>query len=139
MEVMIKGNLVHEPKSKSTQTGMDVCEIRVAENYTVKGEQKTQYMDCVGYGDKAVQLNKLVKGQFVQIYGDLRDASYTGRDGTLKVKWNIIVKMMDAPYPKDRQTPRQTASSTSPYGMNYKPQEDIFSSLPEIKEDELPF
>ena len=81
MEVMIKGNLVHEPKMKSTQTGMDVCEIRIAENYTVKGEKMTQYMDCVGFGDKAVQLGRLVKGQYVQIFGDLRDESALRKPG----------------------------------------------------------
>jgi single-strand DNA-binding protein len=64
----------------------------VANNTGFGDRKKTQFFDCVMWGNRAESLNPyLKKGNQVGITGTLESNDWTGRDGTPHKSWTMTV------------------------------------------------
>ena len=93
-KVIICGNLGADPESRSTSTGLSVCNLRVATTERVKkgdewGEH-TEWHRVVCFGKTAENVARyLTKGRKVLIEGKNRTSSYE-KDGVKRYSTDII-------------------------------------------------
>lgn len=93
--VNLTGRLCENAELKYTNSGLAICKLRVANNYTKKeGDEWKEYanfFDCVLWGKIAEALEKkLTKGAQVTIDGELRQNRYE-HEGQKRSKIEIIV------------------------------------------------
>ena len=84
-QIIIIGNLVRDPETRSTPSGTQVCQFTVAVNrtYTSKdGEKKADYFRVSAWGAKAETCQKyLAKGRKVAVSGSASVSAYSDRGG----------------------------------------------------------
>jgi len=84
-QIVIIGNLVRDPETRSTPSGTQVCQFTVAVNraYTAKnGEKKTDYFRVSAWGAKAETCQRyLAKGRKVGVSGSASVSAYSDKDG----------------------------------------------------------
>ena len=88
IQTQFEGNLTADPTPvRQTKSGIDVCNMRVAVNTRIEGENgwengDTQYMDVVVWRSQAVNVAAtLKKGQRVMVKGITKQRTYTTKDG----------------------------------------------------------
>lgn len=83
----IEGNLTSDPELRFTSNGLPVCNMRVAVNSRRRldnGElvERTEYITVVAWRDMATHAAaSLVKGHRVMVGGNIKERSYTNREG----------------------------------------------------------
>lgn len=78
----IIGNLVSEPTSATTDSGLNKCFFRVAVNEKKDDKENTEYFDCTAWGKLALICpSYLHKGSKVYIDGKMKVKPYIGKDG----------------------------------------------------------
>lgn len=94
--VVIEGRLTRDPIYMKTKSGRSLCKFSIANNkyYYSNGslQKEVYYFDLVVWGynaDKAAV--SLFKGKHVLISGELRQDSYTAKDGSKKNSFYILV------------------------------------------------
>ena len=96
--VTLIGRLTSDPQRKYTQSGMEVAEFSIANNYYVSTKNTTEvnYFDIVAFGKLAETVNKyLIKGKQVLICGTLRQERWQDKNtNTTKSKVRIIMQSM---------------------------------------------
>jgi len=95
--VTLIGFTGQEPKTFSTQTGKEITRLSVAttRRYQQDSEwkEKTQWHDCVIYGDAAQYATNLAQGAHVLIEGELTYREYNctikSETGSVNVPWPV--------------------------------------------------
>ena len=90
------GRLTKDPELRYTQgnPGTAVCRYSLAVNRSYKrdGEPDADFFNCTTFGKTAEFANKyLRKGTMIAIVGELRNGSYTDRNGTKRYTTDIVV------------------------------------------------
>ncbi len=84
-QIIIIGNLVRDPETRSTPSGTQVCQFTVAVNraYTSKdGEKRADFFRVSAWGARAETCQKyLAKGRKVAVEGSISVSAYSDRDG----------------------------------------------------------
>ena len=97
-----EGNLVADPELRETSTGLPVANFRVAVTSRKRVGpndfvDQTEYINVVAWRDLAVNVaNSLGKGDRVVVHGDLKQRSYTGKDGNERYVTEIHASMIGA-------------------------------------------
>lgn len=100
-KAMIIGRLTRDPELRSTQSGINVCQISIATSYVYTNQQtgqkveQTEYHNVVLWRKLADIANQyLKKGTQVYIEGRLQTRSWDAQDGTKKNRTEIIADNM---------------------------------------------
>lgn len=90
-KVLLTGRLTKEPTKRSTEEGKSVTEISVAVQRNGKPEE-ADFINCVAWGTTADNCGKyLVKGQKVEIEGNLHVSKYQDRTGKTQYKTEVYI------------------------------------------------
>ena len=96
--VILIGRLTSDPQRKYTQSGMEIAEFSIANNYYVSTKNTTEvnYFDIVAFDKLAETANKyLTKWKRVAIMGTLRQERWQDKNtNTARSKVRIIMQSM---------------------------------------------
>lgn len=118
-KVILIGNMAADPELRSTTSGKQVCNFRVATNRVWKdasGQQQkeTEFHTVVAWGRLAeIASQYLTKGGLVMVEGRLRTRSWQDPSGNKKFKTEIVAEGMQL---GPKRSP--TASSPAPIEDN---------------------
>ena len=95
-KVILMGRLTKDPELRYTQgnPGTAICRYSLAVNRSYKrdGEPDADFFNCVAFGNRGEFANKyLKKGSMIAIVGELRNNSYTDRDGHKRYSTEVVV------------------------------------------------
>lgn len=113
--VILIGRLTSDPQRKYTQSGMEVTEFSIANNYYISTKNTTEvnYFDIVAFDKLAETANKyLTKGKQVCISGTLRQERWQDKNtNTIRSKVRIIMQSMQML--ADKKESNNTAENNS--------------------------
>lgn len=92
-KVILIGRLVKDVEMKSTQTGVSVCNFRLAvtRNYKTNGTYESDFIDCVAWRNTAEFISKFFKmGILVCVEGSLQQRSWE-QDGQKRFVLEVMV------------------------------------------------
>ena len=94
-KVYLIGNLTRDPESRSTQSGVNVCNFSIAVNRRFVNQQTGQrdvdYFNIVAWrqlGDLCSQY--LTKGRKVAVVGSIQTRTYQAQDGSNRLAFDIV-------------------------------------------------
>ena len=140
--VILAGNLVAEPETRTTQSGLSQCTFRIAVQRRFANQQgvrEADFFNIVAWRQTAELCAKfLTKGRKVGVIGAIQNRSYDAQDGTKRYITEIVadeVEFLSSPqggqnqaYPGDVPPPPEPSSSYT--GNN---------GFTQVDDDELPF
>lgn len=156
--VFVIGNLTKDPETRTTGSGVSVCNFMIAANRRFKnanGETETDYLHIVAWrqlGDLCGRY--LAKGRKVAVTGSIQTRQYDAKDGTKRTAWDIVADEVEFLTPQghhsgtdgfgaptgEAQSGYTEAVSKGSSGADYaqKPHND-YGGFTEVDDDELPF
>lgn len=125
-KLIIIGNVVHMPETKTTPTGINVTTFQVAVN--LAGGKRTDYFRVTAWRGLADTCALYVqKGKKVCVVGDVTARAYTTRDGEARCQLEVNATEVEFLSPRDKDAePAQPASV-------------VFDIDGDDDEDDLPF
>ena len=135
--VCLMGRLVVDPELKSTQSGVSVCNFRIAvdRTYTPKGQEKqTDFINIITWRSTAEFVSRYFrKGQLVAVQGSIQTGQYTDRDGNKRTTFDVVADNVFF-------AEKKAESGETKQGAGYDHSPDIQGDFEEIIGDEsLPF
>ena len=135
--VCLMGRLTADPELKSTQSGVSVCNFRIAvdRTYTPKGQEKqTDFINIVTWRGTAEFVSRYFrKGQLVAVQGSIQTSQYTDRDGNKRTAFDVVADNVFF-------AEKKAESGETKQGAGYDHSPDIQGDFEEIIGDEsLPF
>jgi single-strand DNA-binding protein len=94
--IEVQGYLGAKPEHRFLPSGASVANARLAETYRIKrangkDEEQTNWHSLAFYGDVATAASKLEKGAHLFIVGWIENREWTGKDGSKRSVWEVIV------------------------------------------------
>ena len=105
-KLVIIGNLVKDPESRTTKDGIGLCSFTVAVNRKGDGKEADYFRVTAWRQLGEICLKYLAKGRKVCVTGPVSVSTYTGQDG--KPRANIEVRAEDVEF----LTPKGEAART---------------------------
>ena len=135
--VCLMGRLTADPELKSTQSGVSVCNFRIAvdRTYTPKGQEKqTDFINIITWRSTAEFVSRYFrKGQLVAVQGSIQTGQYTDRDGNKRTAFDVVADNVFF-------AEKKAESGETKQGAGYDHSPDIQGDFEEIIGDEsLPF
>lgn len=135
--VCLMGRLTADPELKSTQSGVSVCNFRIAvdRTYQPKGQEKqTDFINIVTWRGTAEFVSRYFrKGQLVAVQGSIQTSQYTDRDGNKRTTFDVVADNVFF-------AEKKAESGETKQGAGYDHSPDIQGDFEEIiSPDELPF
>ena len=135
--VCLMGRLTADPELKSTQSGVSVCNFRIAvdRTYTPKGQEKqTDFINIITWRSTAEFVSRYFrKGQLVAVQGSIQTSQYTDRDGNKRTAFDVVADNVFF-------AEKKAESGETKQGAGYDHSPDIQGDFEEIiSPDELPF
>lgn len=133
-KVILIGNIAAEPELRSTSSGKNVCNFRIATNRIWKdaaGQQQkeTEFHTIVAWGKLAEIASKyLAKGTLAMIEGRLRTRSWQDQTGNKKFRTEIVAEGLQL---GPKRTPMGQAATS---GGEPRPDESGRDEIPVIEE-----
>jgi single-strand DNA-binding protein len=129
--VLIEGNLVRDPMTKTTPKGYQVCNFAIASNRYFRQEsnleKETGFFDVEAWGKLADTCsNQGRKGRGVRVVGRLKQDRWTGIDGKNHSRISIVAEHVE--YRADFKKVDDTASEAENL-FEEKPALEIFEEL----------
>ena len=134
--VCLMGRLTADPELKSTQSGVSVCNFRIAvdRTYTPKDQEKqTDFINIVTWRSTAEFVSRYFrKGQLVAVQGSIQTSQYTDRDGNKRTAFDVVADNVFF-------AEKKAESGETKQGAGYDHSPDIQGDFEEIiSPDELP-
>ena len=112
--ILITGRLCADPELRQTQSGVSVCQFRVAVNRRFAnkqtGEREADFISCVAWRQTADFVSRYFrKGGWIELSGELRNNDYTDQNG---IKHHSMVVHCDNVGFVGNRDGAQTAQST---------------------------
>ena len=163
-KVILLGRLTKDPEVRYTAgtNTTAVCRYTLAVNrqYKREGEPDADFFNCVTFGNRAEFSGKyLHKGNMIAVVGELRNSSYTDKNGTKRYSIDIVVSEVHfagsnnqsagntaplnnadfAPADAGYQTPARNQNAGR-HARTPAPQSDEFTPIDEdFSNEDLPF
>lgn len=142
-KVILIGNLAADPESRTTQSGIAQCTLRLAVQRRFANQQgvrEADFFNIVCWRQTAEFCSRyLSKGRKIAVEGSLQTRSYDAQDGSKRYVTEVIadnVEFCDSRPEGGRprtDNPPPVQEPPAGYGMNNN------SGFTEIDDDELPF
>ena len=131
-KLIITGNLVRDPESGATPTGVSYCSFTVAVDRKFKkdGEKVTDYFRVKAWRQLADLCAKhLAKGRKVGVIGELQASIYESKDGQARLSLDVNADEIEFLSPKSESSSEEKPQKPVTY-------EDGFT---DISSDDIPF
>lgn len=132
--VILTGRLTSDPNySESGETKTARICVAVDRKYS-KGEEKTDFINCVAFNKKAEFLNKYFKkGMKINLEGEWRTGKYTNKDGVIVYTNDCLITEIEFGESKGSNPIANEGSSSA------ETSSEDFIQIPEGMIDDLPF
>lgn len=138
-KLTIIGNLVRDPETRMTASGISVCNFIVAVNRRKRADQEhadADYFRVTTWRNIADSCSQyLAKGRKVAVTGSVSSHTYEGRDGKMYASLEIQAEEVEF------LTPRASAPN-GPAAYGQHPEPPAFSAqngFEQVDDEELPF
>ena len=116
-KAILMGRLTRDPEIRYSQgaQGTAVCRYSIAVNRSYKkdGEPDADFFNIVAFGSKGEFASKYFKkGQLVAVVGEIRNGSFTDKDGNKRYTTDIVVS--EQHFAESRASSNQHAQGPSP-------------------------
>jgi|LSQX01.2.fsa_nt_gb single-strand DNA-binding protein len=130
------GRLVADPEMRATQSGISVCNFRIAINRRFKNKETNEYdadfLSCVAWRGTAEFICKYFgKGDMIGIVGSVQTRSWDADDGTKRYATEIMVEQAHF---SGSKRPSETG-----YGSSHAPDNSPAAPYPADYDAKLPF
>lgn len=132
-QAIVAGFVPKDADLRYTTTGKQVCNfsVKVGDKVAEDGTKIAQWMNYVAWNDVADDAKYLLKGDKVICYGELRQRSYTSRDGEDKTVTELNCDLI--------LTRRATVTASPPPYTAPSISASTFEDIEDVSDDELPF
>lgn len=123
MKVIFTGRIVRDAEKKVTAKGTSLVSFTVPDEIGFGDNKKTQWVRCSLFGKRAEGklVDYLVKGQWLQIMGDLSINTYTAQEGQNKASLDVLVddvKILWGSSETPSETPSEAPTQPSEDDLN---------------------
>lgn len=139
-KVILIGNLAADPESRTTQSGVQQCTLRLAVQRRFanqQGQREADFFNVICWRQTAeFAARYLSKGRKIAVEGSIQNRSYTAQDGSKRYVTEINAEHIESLDRAPETAPQpnvQASKSETPKQMRA----DEFIELPD--DDELPF
>ena len=140
-KAILIGNLVADPETRTTPSGVMVCQFRIAVQRRFANQQgvrEADFLNIVTWRQTAELCSRyLSKGRKVAVEGSIQTRSYDAQDGSKRYATEIIADNVE--FLGSQQGEKQRADNPlppPPEPSGYVPDADGFT---DVEDDELPF
>lgn len=131
IKTVIHGRLVADPELKTTGTGKNVANFKIASDRKYSAEKKTDFVDCFAWEKTADAIFKnFNKGKEIIVYGEMQCEKYQDKEDKTRYAWKNKVDEFEFCGSKGEMNSSGNAPS-------YSGGESSFSDLD--PDEELPF
>lgn len=127
--LVIIGNVVGDPQTRTTQSGHIVCSFSVAVNrrHQKDGQQEADFFRVSAWNQLGENCQKyLTKGKKIEVTGTVSVSTYTAKDGTVRANMDVLARDVEFLSPKEQ--------------ANKEPMtQESMSGYVEVDEEGLPF
>ena len=139
-KAILIGNLANDPESRTTASGVSVCQFRLAVQRRFANQQgvrEADFFNIVAWRQTAELCARyLSKGRKVAVEGSIQNRSYDAQDGSKRYITEIVadqVEFLSSPQGDRQQRADNPPPPSEPSGYTSDP--DAFTDV----DDELPF
>ena len=144
-KIVLIGNLVRDPESRSTQTGITVCSFTIAVNrrFASQGaERQTDFFRINAWRQLGENCSRyLSKGKKVAVIGELQARTYEDKDHNTRMSLDVSADEVEFLTPKNAQEDSGYSAGNS-YSSGSQPKAapavDV-SAFADISSDDIPF
>lgn len=143
-KVFLIGNLTRDPETRTTQSGLTVCNFSIAVNRRVKqdGQQETDYFNVTAWRQLGELCQRyLAKGKKCSIVGHIQTRTYEAQDGSKRTAFDVIADEVEFLTPVGSQGANQ-GYQANPGGYTQavsKTPGDPSEGFTKVEDEELPF
>lgn len=140
-KVIIEGRITKDPEFKVTPSGLSVVKIAIANNRTIKQQEKTTFVDIAFFGKTADFINQyLKKGDRAVIGGRLEKSSWQDKDGKTHTRLDVVGDEIGC-IPKNARPVEPTNQQTKPGKPNLEPEPEYndIDYMGDYEGSDLPF
>lgn len=139
-KVILIGNLAADPESRTTQSGVQQCTLRLAVQRRFAnqhGQREADFFNVVCWRQTAeFAARYLSKGRKIAVEGSIQNRSYTAQDGSKRYVTEINAEHIES-LDRAPETAPQPAAQAPKADPPKQMRADEFIELPD--DDELPF
>ena len=139
-KVILIGNLAADPESRTTQSGVQQCTLRLAVQRRFanqQGQREADFFNVVCWRQTAeFAARYLSKGRKIAVEGSIQNRSYTAQDGSKRYVTEINAEHIES-LDRAPDTAPQPAAQAPKADPPKQMRADEFIELPD--DDELPF
>ena len=139
-KVILIGNLAADPESRTTQSGVQQCTLRLAVQRRFanqQGQREADFFNVVCWRQTAEFVARyLSKGRKIAVEGSIQNRSYTAQDGSKRYVTEINAEHIES-LDRAPDTAPQPAAQAPKAEPPKQMRADEFIELPD--DDELPF
>lgn len=134
-QAIVAGFVPKDADLRYTTTGKQVCNfsLKVGDKVAEDGSKIAQWINCVAWEDVADAAKYLVKGDRVLCFGELKQRSFTSREGEEKTTTELICDLV---LTNGSSVLAAVPSFTSAPNASTAP---AFEEVEDVSDDELPF
>jgi single-strand DNA-binding protein len=93
--IILAGNAVADPVTRTTQTGKNISTVRLAVNNPLNDEE-VLYIDVDTWDKQSEFVSKYVKkGNSLSVVGRLKSREYTGNDGVKRTAFSVVCERVN--------------------------------------------
>lgn len=139
-KVILIGNLAADPESRTTQSGVQQCTLRLAVQRRFanqQGQREADFFNVICWRQTAeFAARYLSKGRKIAVEGSIQNRSYTAQDGSKRYVTEINAEHIES-LDRAPDTAPQPAAQAPKADPPKQMRADEFIELPD--DDELPF
>lgn len=141
--VILVGNLAADPESRTTQSGIAQCTLRIAVQRRFANQQgvrEADFFTVICWRQTAEFCSRyLSKGRKIAVEGSLQTRSYDAQDGSKRYVTEIVADDVEflSSVQDNNQARQNEAVPPPPEPMGFAPQAN--GGFTEVEDDELPF
>ena len=113
----IHGRLGADPIERQTRTGNSMTTASIAVDAGRGDETATEWFNVVAFGKAAELLAQHMKGDLLDLHGQLYRNSFTGKDGVERTNWSTTVESIISA----RRPPSGKRLPVAPYAAQQRP------------------
>lgn len=114
--IILAGNAVADPVTRTTQTGKNITTVRLAVNNPLN-EEEVLYIDVDTWEKQSDFVSKYVKkGNSLSVVGRLKSREYTGSDNIKRTAFSVVcerINFIGSKKKSDAATPTEDVASDS--------------------------
>ncbi len=116
--IILAGNAVADPVTRTTQTGKNITTVRLAINNPLNDEE-VLYIDVDTWDKQQEFVQKYVKkGNSLSVVGRLKSRDYTGSDGVKRTAFSVVCERINFIGSKKKSDNAAVTASTEDVGSD---------------------